>query len=103
MRTWGLSATLGNLDESAATLLGMNEAGQPNAARLVRGFVPKSIEVEALLPPTMDRFPWAGHLNTKLLPEVMKRLREAESAIVFTNTRSQCEIWFQSIIAAMRG
>lgn len=100
LRTWGLSATLGNLAESAATLLGMNESGEPNPAQLVQGFVPKSVEVEALLPPTMDRFPWAGHLNTKLLPEVMKRLRDAESAIVFTNTRSQCEIWFQSIIAA---
>jgi ATP-dependent Lhr-like helicase len=100
LRTWGLSATLGNLPEAAATLLGMNELGQPNTARLVRGFVTKNIEVETLVPETMDRFPWAGHLNTKLLPEVMRRLREAESAIVFTNTRSQCEIWFQSIIAA---
>ncbi|MGV3710662.1 MAG: ligase-associated DNA damage response DEXH box helicase [Gemmatimonas sp.] len=100
MRTWGLSATLGNLEEAAATLLGMQPDGEPNPARLVQGFVPKSVEVEALIPDTMERFPWAGHLNTKLLPEVMRRLSEAESAIVFTNTRSQAEIWFQSIIAA---
>ncbi|MBC8087864.1 MAG: ligase-associated DNA damage response DEXH box helicase [Phycisphaerae bacterium] len=100
LRTWGLSATLGNLEESAATLLGMDSDGQPNTAHMVKGFVPKSVEVEALVPETMDRFPWAGHLNTRLLPEVMRRLRQAESAIVFTNTRSQCEIWFQSIIAA---
>ena len=78
----------------------MNEAGEPSVGKLVRGFVAKNVEVEALVPETMDRFPWAGHLNTKLLPEVMRRLRESESAIVFTNTRSQCEIWFQSIIAA---
>ncbi len=100
LRTWGLSATLGNLKEAAATLLGMNECGVANVGRLVQGFVPKNVEVEALVPETMDRFPWAGHLNTKLLPQVMERLRAAESAIVFTNTRSQCEIWFQSIIAA---
>ncbi|MEP6781238.1 MAG: ligase-associated DNA damage response DEXH box helicase [Gemmatimonadaceae bacterium] len=100
LRTWGLSATLGNLKQAAATLLGMNEIGVPNPAHLVQGFIPKSIEVEALVPETMDRFPWAGHLNTKLLPQVMERLRKSESAIVFTNTRSQCEIWFQSIIAA---
>ncbi|MEP6764473.1 MAG: ligase-associated DNA damage response DEXH box helicase [Gemmatimonadaceae bacterium] len=100
LRTWGLSATLGNLQQAASTLLGMNDSGQPNAARLVQGFVPKSVEVEALVPETMEHFPWAGHLNTKLLPQVMARLRQAESAIVFTNTRSQCEIWFQSIIAA---
>jgi ATP-dependent Lhr-like helicase len=48
----------------------------------------------------MDRFPWAGHLNVRLLPQVLDRLAESGSAIVFTNTRSQCELWFQSIVAA---
>lgn len=100
LRTWGVSATLGNLDTAAETLLGYDHAGAPRPARLVRGVVPKAVEIEALVPETMDRFPWAGHLNTKLLPEVMRRLEQAQSAIVFTNTRSQCEIWFQSIIAA---
>ena len=100
LRTWGVSATLGNLQEAADTLLGFDATATPRPYRLVRGVVPKMVEVEALVPETMDRFPWAGHLNTKLLPEVMRRLAAAESAIVFTNTRSQCEIWFQSIIAA---
>jgi ATP-dependent Lhr-like helicase len=100
LRTWGVSATLGNLDVAAETLLGYQADGTPTPARLVRGVVPKTVEIEALVPETMDRFPWAGHLNTKLLPEVMRRLEQAQSAIVFTNTRSQCEIWFQSIIAA---
>ncbi len=100
LRTWGVSATLGNLDTAADTLLGYDDHGQSQPRRLVRGIVPKETQVEALTPATMDRFPWAGHLNTKLLPEVMQRLEAAQSAIVFTNTRSQCEIWFQSIIAA---
>lgn len=100
LRTWGVSATLGNLEEAADTLLGTDRHGAPRPRRLVRGVVPKTVEIEALLPETMDRFPWAGHLNTKLLPEVMRRLEAASSAIVFTNTRSQCEIWFQSLIAA---
>ena len=100
LRTWGLSATIGNLDVAADTLLGLNHHGQARPRRLVQGAVPKQVEVESLVPDTMDRFPWAGHLNTKLLPEVMARLAAAKSAIVFTNTRSQCEIWFQSIIAA---
>lgn len=100
LRTWGVSATLGNLDVAAQTLLGYDDRGDARPRQLVRGIVPKDVEVEALVPETMDRFPWAGHLNTKLLPEVMQRLQQADSAIVFTNTRSQCEIWFQSIIAA---
>ncbi len=100
LRTWGVSATLGNLAVAAETLLGLDDHGAPRPTRLVRGIVPKEIVVESLIPESMERFPWAGHLNTKLLPEVMRRLAESQSAIVFTNTRSQCEIWFQSIIAA---
>lgn len=100
LRIWGLSATLGNLDVAADTLLGLEADGSSRPRSMIRGLVPKDVEVEALVPDTMDRFPWAGHLNTRLLPEVMRRLAASESAIVFTNTRSQCEIWFQSIIAA---
>ncbi len=100
IRTWGVSATLGNTDVAADTLLGFDPCGASVPRRLVRGVVPKETIVESLIPPVMERFPWAGHLNTRLLPEVMQRLADARSAIVFTNTRSQCEIWFQSIIAA---
>lgn len=100
LRTWGLSATLGNIQVAADALLGLDAHGVQRPGQLVRGYVAKDVEVESLIPETMERFPWAGHLNTRLLPEVMARLTEAQSAIVFTNTRSQCEIWFQSIIAA---
>ena len=100
LRIWGVSATLGNLETAADTLLGYRADGTPQPRQLVRGMVPKDTQIEALTPDTMDRFPWAGHLNTKLLPGVMQQLEAARSAIVFTNTRAQCEIWFQSIIAA---
>jgi len=98
LRTWGLSATLGNLDVAADTLLGVGAGAPPR--RLIRGLVPKAVVVEALIPDTIERFPWAGHLNTRLLPEVMRLLAGAQSAIVFCNTRSQAELWFQSLIAA---
>ncbi len=100
LSTWGLSATLGNLEDAADTLLGVDTCGEQRPRRMVRGLVSKQVEIESLIPATMERFPWAGHLNTKLLPEVMNRLLQAQSAIMFTNTRSQCELWFQSIIAA---
>ena len=101
LRIWGLSATLGNLDVACETLLGRDVArSTANPGVLVRGIVPKEIVIESLLPDEMERFPWAGHLNTKLLPQVMERIAGARSAIIFTNTRSQCEIWYQSIIAA---
>jgi ATP-dependent Lhr-like helicase len=100
LRTWGLSATLGNLDVACETLLGIGADGAANPGVLVRGIVPKEILVESLIPEEMERFPWAGHLNTKLLPQVIERIEGSQSAIIFTNTRSQCEIWYQSILTA---
>jgi ATP-dependent Lhr-like helicase len=48
----------------------------------------------------MERFPWAGHLGLKLLPQVLQKIESAKSTLVFTNTRSQTEIWFQAILEA---
>jgi hypothetical protein len=59
-RTWGLSATLGNTDEAARALVGVH-AGP--ARPLVRGIAPKAIEVETLIPETIERYPWAGHIG----------------------------------------
>ncbi len=81
-------------------LLGTDGDGAVNPGRLVRGLHPKEVVVESLVPETMDRFPWAGHLNVKLLPQVVEALEGASSAILFTNTRSQCELWYQSLLEA---
>jgi ATP-dependent Lhr-like helicase len=96
VRTWGLSATIGNLDVALQALLG---SGAPNG-RMIRGVEPKEIIVDALIPPVIERFPWAGHLGTQMLPQVIAAIEEGESAIVFTNTRSQTEIWYQAILGA---
>jgi ATP-dependent helicase Lhr and Lhr-like helicase len=96
LRTWGLSATLGNLEEARDTLLGTD----PRPSRIVRGVEPKTVQVDALIPPVIERFPWAGHLGTQMLPQVVAAIEEGETAIVFTNTRSQTEIWYQAILAA---
>ena len=98
VRTWGLSATIGNLDEAAEALLGVGERAMP--ARIVRGVEPKEVVVDSLIPPVVERFPWAGHLGTQMLPQVVAAIEEGDSAIVFTNTRSQTEIWYQAILAA---
>ena len=95
LRTWGLSATLGNLDAALAALLGVGERG-----RLVRGAAPKEIRVDSLIPETIERFPWAGHLGLRLLPRVIAAIEEGRTALVFTNTRSQTEIWYQAILDA---
>jgi ATP-dependent Lhr-like helicase len=95
VRTWGLSATLGNLDEALATLLGLS-SGTP--ARIVRGAAPKQITVDALLPAEIERFPWAGHLGKSMVGPVATALEQAASSIVFTNTRRQTEEWYRSLL-----
>jgi ATP-dependent Lhr-like helicase len=98
VRTWGLSATIGNLAEARDTLLGAERVR--GAARIVRGVEPKGVIVDAAIPPVVERFPWAGHLGTQMLPQVIAAIEEGTSAIVFTNTRSQTEIWYQALLAA---
>ena len=109
MRTWGLSATIGNMGDALGALLGGEVSGERGAVsrkevpahpRIIRGAEPKQVIVDAIIPPVIERFPWAGHLGTTLLPQVVAALEEAESAILFTNTRSQTEIWYQAILGA---
>ena len=95
LRTWGLSATLGNLDEALASLVGAGRTG-----RIIRGKIPKSVEIESVIPERIERFPWAGHLGLSLLPQVVETIERGRSALVFTNTRSQTEIWYQAILGA---
>lgn len=95
LRTWGLSATLGDLDLAKRSLLGSDAA---RGGRLVSGDLQKDIEIETLLPDSVERFPWAGHIGLKLLDGVLERIESARSTLLFTNTRSQTEIWHRAIL-----
>lgn len=95
LRTWGLSATIGNLEDARRALLGRSAT----RSRIVQGVEPKKIVIDSLIPPVIERFPWAGHLGTQMVPQVVEAIEEGETSIVFTNTRSQTEIWYQAILA----
>lgn len=96
LRTWGLSATLGNLDLALRVLVGDSPAG--HAPVLVRGITPKATRIDAIVPERIERFPWAGHLGMRLLPQVVAAIEEGRTALVFTNTRSQAELWYRAIL-----
>ncbi|MBY0308681.1 MAG: DEAD/DEAH box helicase, partial [Phycisphaerales bacterium] len=96
MRTWGLSATLGNLDQAMEVLLG---AGAPGGV-LVRGLGRRRYSFSTVIPPDIERFPWSGHLGIRLLPQVCEAIDAARSTLLFTNTRSQSEIWFSALLRA---
>ncbi len=94
---WGLSATLANLDDAVAAIVGPSRAG---AAQLVSAAIPRQLEITTLIPEPMERFPWAGHMGIRLLPQVVDAIDKASTTLVFTNTRSQAERWFEAITAA---
>lgn len=95
MRIWGISATIGNLDEATDVLFGNDRSSMKTA--LIKANISKKIEVESILPDEVERFPWAGHLGTKLLQKVIPVIRNSRTTLIFTNTRSQTEIWFQKL------
>jgi ATP-dependent Lhr-like helicase len=100
LRTWGLSATLGNLEAARDTLLGLTSEGLEQPGRIIRGLVPKALEVDSIIPETMERFPWSGQIGLRLLPEVIRAIEEGQTSLVFTNTRATAELWFQALLAA---
>ena len=93
--TWGLSATLGNLQHAMEVLI------PPSSSPvLVQGKLSKDLIVDTLLPAGIERFPWAGHLGLRMLPQVVEQIESSASSLIFTNTRSQCEIWYQALLEA---
>ena len=92
LKLWGLSATLGNVDQAMQVLLGPQREGT-----LIAGDVERRIQIETLLPPEIERFPQAGRTGLNQLPGVLQAVNQARSTLLFTNTRSQAELWFQAI------
>ena len=95
MMTWGISATIGNMEESAEVLMGPN---QIDSAVIIKANVQKKLLVEPVLPYEVETLPWAGHLGIRLLDNVVPLIHENKSTLIFTNTRAQAEIWFQQIL-----
>lgn len=95
LRTWGLSATLGNLDEAGKALVG---ATSPVPCKIIQGKSKKRLKLESLIPDRMERFPWSGHIGTRMVRQASEQISQVSSALVFANTRSQTEIWYQHLL-----
>lgn len=96
LQTWGISATIGNLGEAMEVLLGDRHP----EGLLIRSGIKKNTEVITILPDEIETFPWGGHLGIHLLSKVLPVIERSKSCLVFTNTRSQAEIWYQRILEA---
>ncbi|MFT4682821.1 MAG: ATP-dependent Lhr-like helicase [Flavobacteriales bacterium] len=95
LRVWGISATIGNLDQAMEVLLGTKRAAN---GLLIKSGIKKKLEVISLMPKEIEKMPWAGHIGIKLLDQVVEVIQQNQSTLIFTNTRAQCEIWYQAIL-----
>jgi ATP-dependent Lhr-like helicase len=96
LRIWGISATIGNLEEAAEVLLGNDFP--PERVKMVRANLEKKLQIKSIIPDNIESYSWAGHIGLKLLPQVMKIVAKSNTTLIFTNTRSQAEIWYHAIL-----
>ena len=94
MKVWGISATIGNLEEAAQVLLG------PKVKDIVfiKAKIKKKYDVKAIYPDVIETYPWSGHLGLSLAEKIIPIIKKSKSTLIFTNTRSQCEIWYHHLI-----
>ena len=98
---WGISATIGNLDEARDVLMGTQVSSDKRSADapvLVRSTIKKPIEVRSIIPDQVARYPWAGHLGLKLAHRLLPIIEQCTSTLIFTNTRAQSEIWYHHLL-----
>jgi ATP-dependent Lhr-like helicase len=96
LKIWGISATIGNMEQSLQILLGSYSVS--NRVKVIKANIQKKIEIVSIFPDEVERLPWAGHLGIQLLDKVIPIVKESNSTLIFTNTRSFAEIWYQKML-----
>ncbi|NET32662.1 MAG: ligase-associated DNA damage response DEXH box helicase [Cyanothece sp. SIO1E1] len=94
--TWAVSATLGNVEEAAQTAVGLGV--EP---AIIQSNLKRQTNIRSILPASVDSFPWGGHLGLRMLEELVAALDIESSTLIFTNTRSQSERWYQALKFAL--
>jgi ATP-dependent helicase Lhr and Lhr-like helicase len=97
---WGLSATLGNLQEAMEVLCHPGLLAAKTRPALVRGKIDKNLVIDTLIPPDPGKYSWAGHLGARMQQPVVDEIARSGTTLVFTNVRSQAEIWYQLLLQA---
>ncbi len=109
LMVWGMSATLGNLQEALRALLPRppdttesiaararpasargqkrSESTAPPSPALIQGRIDKALVIDTLLPARAERFAWAGHMGLQMLPQVAEVIEGSGSTLVVTSTR----------------
>jgi ATP-dependent Lhr-like helicase len=95
MLVWGISATIGNIEEAVDVLLGQHAL---NKRELIIADVKKKTLVESIFPDNVSEYSWSGHLGLKLADKLLPIIHASKTTLIFTNTRAQSEIWYQRLL-----
>lgn len=96
LKVWGISATIGNMTESLQVLLGNYYAGKNY--KIIKADIEKKIEIQSIMPDHVENLPWTGHVGIHLIDKVIPIVKQSSATLIFTNTRSFAEIWYQKML-----
>ncbi len=95
LSVWGISATIGNLEEAKEVLLSpIRQNGV-----IIRAQIDKQIEIKSIIPDEIEKYPWAGHLGIKLAEKIIPIIEASNTTLIFINTRGMTETWYQTILS----
>lgn len=117
---WGISATIGNLEEAKEVLLSPlssrrepvpinREVGLANRSFsegwgevkdgvIIKSSIEKNIHIESIIPDEIEKYPWAGHLGIKLAHKIIPIIEQSKTTLIFINTRGMSEMWYQKLL-----
>ncbi|MEX6686729.1 ligase-associated DNA damage response DEXH box helicase [Danxiaibacter flavus] len=100
---WGISATVGNLHEAADVLLSplkrfINDEGDEKGYFIIKANLDKKTDVLSVIPPEIEKYPWAGHLGIKLAAQIVPIIEQSNTTLIFINTRGMSELWYQTLL-----
>ncbi len=103
---WGISATIGNLEEAKDVLLSplknlnqsQNQADQGFKEVIIKAKLDKKIQILSIIPEEIEKYPWAGHLGIKLAETVIPIIEQSNTTLIFINTRGMSERWYQTLL-----
>ena len=91
---WGISATIGNLEQAKEVLL----APLQKEGVIIKAVIDKPIEVHTIIPKEIEKYPWAGHLGIKLADSLIPIIEASKTTLIFINTRGMSETWYQTLL-----
>jgi ATP-dependent Lhr-like helicase len=102
LSVWGISATIGNLDEAKEVLLSPLSQLRTETTNhvTVTANIKKPLEIASIFPDEIEKYPWAGHLGIKLVDKVIPIILASRTTLIFINTRGMSEMWYQALLNA---